>query len=790
LPVQLTSFVGRQDELAEVCTLLRTNRVRLLTLTGAGGCGKTRLALRVGEELAQAYAHGVWLVELAPFADAELVVKTVAATFDLREGDSGALLAALAEHVRPRQMLLILDNCEHLVEAAAHVAAALLQACHQLQILATSTQALAVPGEVNYCVQPLALPPTLRKVQPTRAGVAAFDAIQLFVERARTVRRTFELTDHNAGAVARICQRLDGIPLGIELAAAWVNLLAPEQIAQRLEQDFDLLVSSSRPVLPRHQTLRATIEWSCALLSEVEQRLLRRLSVFVGGWNLAAAEAVTTGGTDALPDRRACMEARLDAPLEMKQVLSLLGQLVNKSLVSVDRPTGGEARYRLLEPVRVYLQEQIAAAEDEALHDRHLAHFIGLAETANSDRKHSQSLWRAKMEADQENFRAALAWGQARQPEAGLRLAVALARYWSHRGYYAEGRRWLQAALAQVAKPSQMRAEALLWAGRLARMQGDVEAARPLCLESLLLFRDQKDLAGAATALENIGWTCADNDRSHAIACFEESLALFREQGCRRQAGRLLTTLAQMARERADCAQATQQLQEALALLRAADDGPGRAHALNGLAELASLAGDYEQAARLLHEALDLITLSGSEHELAWVHCALTENCWHRRDYAAALQHGEISRCLFQELGGRRGPAIIQHHLGLAWLASGSLDQAEQCLRSSLAACCPVQMEFMAARCLAGLAAVALQRGQATWAATALGAATACLAAHPHPLTPADEAFCGQLCEDCRAQLDSSLFATAWSAGQAIPMAAWSEFVWDLERAAGNGLRR
>ncbi|NJN82515.1 MAG: XRE family transcriptional regulator [Caldilineaceae bacterium] len=452
LPTQLTSFIGRREELDEICDLLRNGETRLITLTGAGGCGKTRLALRVAENFALEVVHGVWWVELAALTDPQLLLRTVATTFDLTESPDHPFLSALTEYLRPRPALLILDNCEHLVDGVARLADALLRACAQLQILATSREILAVPGETIFRVQPLSLPPALPGGQPAKEEVEAYDAISLFVARAQATRQTFLMTDQNAPAIAHICQRLDGIPLGIEMAAAWVNLLRPEEIAERLAQDFDLLMSGNRTVLPRHQTLIAAIEWSHNLLSEPEQVLLRRLSVFRGGWNLEAAEGV----------------AGEMAPLAHNETLTLLQRLVNQSMVVVDRYTGSTTRFRLLETVRDHAyQKLMAAGEEQQVRSLHLAYFSRLTQKTGHDApSQDQRNGLAALELEEENLRSALDWSHS-QPiaEEELRLAAALGPFWQRRGYYVEGCRRLTAALARNPKATPVRAQALLWAG-------------------------------------------------------------------------------------------------------------------------------------------------------------------------------------------------------------------------------------------------------------------------------------------------------------------------------------
>lgn len=769
LSVPLTSFIGRTEEVAEVSDLLHRQQVRLLTLTGAGGCGKTRLARHVGEMLRPAYSQGVWWVELAALTEPALLPNVVATALAMDKAAADATLAQLTDFLHGRQMLLILDNCEHLIEGVAPLAARLLQACPQLQILATSREALAVSGELNYGVHPLALPPAQRGAALLAAAVAGYDAIQLFVERARTARYTFTLTDQNAPAVARICHRLDGIPLGIELAAAWVNLLSPAQIADRLEQDFDLLVADKRLVLPRHQTLRAAIDWSYNLLNATERQLLRWLAVFVGGWHLAAAEAVV-----------AAMVREQGMPAKY-QVVRLLNQLVNKSLVVVEHGAEGEApgvpRARLLEPLREYLlAELVQAGEEQQLRDCHLRYFVILAEAVDAEwTAEAPQVGLARLACEEENLRAALGWSlTAQKAEAGVRLACALARFWRQRGHYNEGRRWLQATLAQAPAASSVQSQALLWLGTFARLQGDMVEAQRLCEESLRLTDARGDALGTAVALENLGWSYVRSDHGRAIDYFQASLACFRTLGCLRQSGRLLTTLAQMAREEGAFEQARVQLHDALTLARTVDDPQGIAQALNGLSELASLAGEYERAGHLLAESLVLATTSGNEQDLAWVHCGLAENCWQRGDFASAQQHGEISQRLFQSLGSVTGQAIALHHLGLIGLTTGNLGQAVHCLHKSLHLCQTAQHTFMAARCLAGLAGVALRWGMAAPAAQVLATAGACFATHPRQLTPADEAFYQQLVTECRTHLGEAAFTTAWTAGAAKSVTDWN----------------
>jgi predicted ATPase/transcriptional regulator with XRE-family HTH domain len=479
LPVPMTSFIGRARELAAVKQ--RFSSARLLTLTGPGGCGKTRLALQAAAELADKFADGVCFVELAPLGDPRLVPQSVASALGVREEPTRPLPVTLIDTLHRRQLLLVLDNCEHLIAACAELAHILLSACPQLHVLATSREVLGVAGEMAWRVPPLASPDPQRPVPVEH--LLQYEAVQLFVERARTVQPTFTVTERNAAAVAQVCHRLDGIPLAIELAAARVKVLTVEQIAARLDDRFRLLTGGSRIALPRQQTLQAAIDWSYDLLSEPERRLWRRLSVFAGGWTLEAAEAVCAG-----------------AGLDAAEVLDRLTSLVDKSLVTVDA-MAGEARYRLLETIRQYGREKLERSGEAAVIRRqHLEWHVGLAERAEPELTGpDQAVWLEKLEAEHDNLRAALEWSQveAQGEQIGLRVAAALWRFWLVHGHLREGRRWLEGMLAgsPEAWPA-VRAKALYGAGALAEDQGDYAAARAFFAESLALRRELLD-AGA-----------------------------------------------------------------------------------------------------------------------------------------------------------------------------------------------------------------------------------------------------------------------------------------------------
>jgi len=518
LPLQLTSFIGREKEISEVKQLLSKTRpgaVRLVTLTGSGGTGKTRLSLQVAADLLSSFADGVWFIELAPLADPALLPQTVATTLGLRVEGNRPVFTALIENLREKTILLVLDNCEHLINSCARLAEALLSTCPDLRILASSREALGIPGETAFRVLSLSLP----EASASFETLVECEAGRLFIERASAILPDFAVTSHNAPAIAEVCRRLDGIPLAIELAAARVSVLRVEQIAARLSDRFRLLTGGSRTALPRQQTLRATIDWSHDLLQEEERILLRRLSVFAGGWTLEAAETIC--GWNGL---------------EKDEVLEVLTHLVNKSLVVAERHSGAEARYRLLETVRQYARDKlIESREGEALRQRHGDWFLALAEQAEPElwRGRGQAGWLDRLEAEHDNLRAALDWAlETEQFEAGIRLAVALWWFWMHRGYFQEGRHWLEAGLAQRGRlPKPLLAQLLCAAGRLAARQRDFDLAEVHGEESVALFRELGDKANLARAIRALSATIGEQYVGRTEPYDAENLALCRELG-------------------------------------------------------------------------------------------------------------------------------------------------------------------------------------------------------------------------------------------------------------------
>ncbi|HLY23993.1 MAG TPA: LuxR C-terminal-related transcriptional regulator [bacterium] len=635
LPAQLTSFIGREREIAEVRRFLSTTR--LLTLTGAGGAGKSRLAFQVAAEALDDFADGVWTAELAPIADPTLVAQAVASALDVPEQPGRPLTDTLADYLRSRSLLLVLDNCEHLRTACAALATALLQGSPGLRILATSRVPLTVPGEVLWRVPSLSVPEA-RPRSPDE--IRHYEAVRLFVERARAVQPAFALTSDNARAVADVCRELDGIPLAIELAAARTRVLAVGQIAERLHDRFRLLTGGSPSALPRHQTLQATMDWSYGLLAAHERTLLGRLSVFAGGWSLEAAEAVCA-----------------DGGLERTEVLDVLAHLVDNSLVLADMPRD-ETRYRLLETVRQYAQARLEDSDEAVrVRRRHRDWYLGLAERADASvRGPDEETWLALVETEHDNLRAAIEWTKAqRDAEAELRLARALEWFWYLLGHWTEGRARLEEAIERgAAAPPSYMPKILVGVVRLAYRMDDLRRAEALCTQGLTLTRQLDDKSGTAQFLLWSGIIAvAENRPADAVPRVEEALAVCRAIGDRWWELEALAMLGTVATMRGDYPRAGACLTECLTLSRETGNANNTSYALRGLGVLAVRRGDAAGALVHYTECLDLCRRVRTPGIIAECFEGLARTAALRREHERAAVLFGAADALFQSLGGR-----------------------------------------------------------------------------------------------------------------------------------------
>ena len=596
LPAQLSSFIGRERDIERVKELLLN--ARLVTLTSAGGTGKTRLSLQVASQVMDDFPDGVWFVELAPIDDEQRVAQVVAFVLGVKEEGGRPILEALASYVRSRRLLIVLDNCEHVAAACASLAKALLRSGPGVKIVASSREHLRVPGEASYPVPALAVPGGDDELDPS--SLTRYEAVRLFVDRTSAVNPGFRLTGDNALAVTRICRRLDGIPLAIELAAARARALSVERIALLLDDCFRVLTEGDQTALPRQRTLRASIDWSYDLLSIPERMVLRRLAVFAGGWSVEAAEAVCRGGDVAQAD-----------------VIDLLGHLVDKSLVERD---GQGERYRLLETVRQYAQELLAASgEEEPTRRAHFDFFLAFAEQAKPELiGPNQAAWLERIDADRENLLLAHRWCQQANldPEAGLRLASSLKHSWIIRGRMQTGHRVMAEALARMKSRNTVRCAGLFDAGQLSGLMGRYAEARAHLEESLSIAREIGDERRIAAVLQPLGMACHGlGDRETARACLEEALERARKIGIPRNIAAANNALGQFLRAEGHADEAQPLYEQALEILREVGDRESSAIIMLNVAMTSIARGLPDRARSVLVEVIDIAQELGSRRE-------------------------------------------------------------------------------------------------------------------------------------------------------------------------------
>ncbi len=761
LSVQLTSLIGREREVAQVSALLQRPGVRLVTLTGPGGIGKTRLGLQVATELLDNFANGIYFVSLAPVTDPPTVIQTIAHALGLEHQPTRYHLPAehmeyLKAFLHNKQLLLLLDNFEQVVSAATELTE-LLTACLHLKILVTSRAVLHIQGEHEFPVPPLALPQ--RTQLSENEDLSQYAAVALFLERALAVKPDLAVTQANIQAIAAICVHLDGLPLAIELAAARIKLFPPRALLQRMTHRLDMLTGGVRNAPVRQQTLRNTIEWSYNLLPVGEQRLFRRLSVFSGNFTLEAVESLCSTFAD-------------EAGFALDGVTSL----IDKSLLLQIEREGEEPRLLMLEMIREYGLEVLAACgEEEKTQQAHIAYYLELSEKAGPELVGpQQAAWLDRLEREHTNLQAALHWsvaqGRARQDmTVALRLGVALRNFWLVHGPYSEGRNFLEQALAAsegVAAPLQ--AKALYTAANLAFILSDHDRAEALCQESLKLFRELEDRPGMAFALYLLAWISRDNINVD-ITMVEEALELFKEIGDREYVAWSFYTLGYLDGIRGEYTRACTWIEESLKRHKEIENKRGVAFSLIAWAQI----NYYSQSNlatmnTLLDESLALFKELDDKTGIAYSRSLQGQLSFVQGDAAQARLFIEESLAIYRELGARQGIAEALRHLARVVTAQGDDMKAYTLCEESLAIARELKMKELIASCLEGFAEVATIQSKFVWAAQLWGSAEVLREAVSVPIPFVDRANYERFITNARAQLGDSAFTTIWAEGRAM----------------------
>ena len=749
LPAETTSFIGRESELATIDDLLGLSR--LLTLTGPSGSGKTRLALRAGAQVADRYPDGVWLIELAPVTSPDLVTAVAASALSVREEPGQALAESVAAQLRDAEALLIVDNCEHVLDAAGELIARLLRACPALRVLATSQSRLGLVGEASWPVPPLILPdPAARDPEV----VAQAEAVRLLRDRAALARPGFALTAQNAPAVSEICRRLDGIPLALELAAARLNALSAGQLAARIDDRFRLLAGAGRGGLPRHRTLQAAIEWSHDLLSKTEQTCFRRLAVFSGGCTLEAAEAVCPDGS-----------------LSAAEIFETVTALVDRSLLTAEERCGS-MRYGMLESIHQFARTQLERAGESAeLSRRHLEWLLGYARQADLEGP-DQGAWLDLLETDLENFRIGLEDGSAAEPR--LELAGLLAPFWMVRGHTGLGRRWLEGALAAAgpgASP-RLRAAALDGLGQLAAVQADYEAQRSSQQESLAIWRALGDDARVASCLGDLGSAAhIRGEYAEARAMYAEALELANSAQDSRLMARCLSGLGRLALHQGDLVKATDYYTDSMAYFSRIGDLRRATLILGNLGVVALNRGEYDVARTRFEEHLGNARKIGDRKLIGGALTNLGSVVYNCGDLDTAADLHAEALALAEQVGDRRLASVALTNLGLVALARKDYPAARGYLRPSLDLAEAVGERRAVAESLEELAGVEAAAGEMDRAAVLSGASQALRAAIGAPVPAPDLARIDEALAAVRLALGDQQFEAARARGLALSAA-------------------
>ncbi len=742
LPVQLTNFVGRERVLSDTRRMLASTH--LLTLTGPGGTGKTRLALHLAADMLDEYADGAWLVELAPLTDPALVLQSIAGALNVREQPSRSLIAVVSDFLRDKRLLLILDNCEHVIESCAEQSESLLRAAPQLRIVASSREPLGIAGEAIFRVPPLSLPQVpgapgaisapgsdeagrTRETGRSMPDISQSEAVRLFVERAQAARASFALTAADGPAVAQICTRLDGIPLAIELAAARVRSLSVSEIASRLDDQFRLLTGGSRTALPRQQTLRALIDWSYNLLTPSECILFRRLAVFAGGWTLDAAENVTANGA----------EATGSAALASEEVYDTLDSLVNKSLV-ISEPRGDCTHYRFLETIRQYARDRLVeAGESERIRDRHLDYVVQFAREVEPSLTLAENAeWADRAGLELDNIRAALDWSLERKPLSALHILYSLMFFWQNSEYLPEGKRWYEQALL--------------------RTDGELGDE----------FKRARARVFTALAAASV----AHGDIQTAVRARDESLRLYADLGQPPETARGLAFAVLTATYAGDAEAAEAYFTEGRAIAQAAGDKFDEMMMYGMMGRVAGMRGEHAAYEAYMDRAATLAREIGSNYGLATALMGGGMAAISQGDYAVARARLEQSHAMFARGGSRHFMNVTRSELANVARLLGEYEHASRLYGEVIVFWKHQGHRAGIARCFECLAFIAGARGDTSRAAQLFGAAQALREAAHSNMTPDEQAEYASELARIRAAADPTAFDAAWAAGRALTL--------------------
>lgn len=777
LPARLPQLIGRETEIADVCTLLRQKDVPVVTLTGMGGTGKTRLAIQVAKELLSEFCDGVYFVSLASISDPTLVIASIGQTLGLKDARDRSLFDLLKGFLHAKHLLLVLDNFEQVLDAAPLLTALALDS-PQLKFLVTCRGALHIQQEQSFHVSPLSFP-RLQEL-PELEELPRYPAIRLFIERTRAVKPTFQLTDDNAHAIVNICQRLDGLPLSIELAAARMRLLSPQQLLERLDHSLQILTAGIQDVPERQQTLRNAIKWSYDLLNTEEQQLFRWLAAFISGCTIEAAEAVCDAVSNALKN-------------ESINVLDAASSLLDKHLLQQQEEEDGTVRLLMLETIREYGLECLQIANEAEIagcaHAHYYAHWVEECEPDVFDA--GERAWFDRLEREYANLRTALHWLMERQAvEQVLSLSGSLVRFWAVRGYVSEGRQWLENALTagEKVKPA-ARARALNGAGWLISLQGDFERAASFCKESLALYRELGDVRGTALALHRMALsTPTINNVDAACSLLEESLLLYRKAADKGGIAYSLMALGSMMILHGQESKARPRLEESLELMRETNNQEGIAWALVLLGQVVFRQGDIVRARMLAEEGLVHFKAISNREGIARSLILLGQLLQQQGDISGAYAQFAASLAIFRELGSRRFVAQSLIFLARAAVLQNELPEARALYEECLTLLADMDAKSSIASCLEELGCVIAKQGDFVWATRLWGAAeTLYEAIHttPQRLKQADYE---QIVSVARKQLGQKAFAAAWAEGRAMtPWEVLSSRGWTRMASDGHG---